>query len=50
MTTITDGARRMREEARDIVDTLPEIQSWADKLKSLAEEVETQQEKFLSLS
>lgn len=32
----------MREEAREIVDTLPEIESWADKLKSLAEEVETQ--------
>lgn len=46
LTTITDGARRMREEARDIVDTLPEIESWADKLKSLTEEVKTQQEKI----
>ncbi|KAM8729757.1 myoferlin-like [Acanthopagrus schlegelii] len=38
LTTIRDGARRMREEAREIRDTLSDIESWADKLKVLAEE------------
>uniref|UniRef100_A0A8C4NYS0 C2 domain-containing protein n=1 Tax=Dicentrarchus labrax TaxID=13489 RepID=A0A8C4NYS0_DICLA len=33
-----DGARRMREEAREIRDTLSDIESWAEKLKALAEE------------
>uniref|UniRef100_H3C6P9 Myoferlin n=1 Tax=Tetraodon nigroviridis TaxID=99883 RepID=H3C6P9_TETNG len=36
--TINDGARRMREEAREIRDTLTDIETWADKLKALAEE------------
>lgn len=39
LATIKDGARRMREEAREIRDTLTDIESWADKLKALAEEV-----------
>uniref|UniRef100_A0A671U1H0 Myoferlin n=1 Tax=Sparus aurata TaxID=8175 RepID=A0A671U1H0_SPAAU len=38
LTTIRDGARRMREEAREIRDTLSDIESWAEKLKVLAEE------------
>ncbi|GAA6227910.1 myoferlin-like [Lates japonicus] len=36
--TIKDGARRMREEAREIRDTLSDLESWADKLEMLAEE------------
>ncbi|XP_044194446.1 myoferlin-like isoform X7 [Thunnus albacares] len=36
--TIKEGARRMREEAREIRDTLADIEAWADKLKLLAEE------------
>ncbi|XP_029311419.1 LOW QUALITY PROTEIN: myoferlin-like [Cottoperca gobio] len=36
--TIIDGARRMREEAREIADTLPDLESWADKLELLADE------------
>ncbi|KAI3365598.1 hypothetical protein L3Q82_010680 [Scortum barcoo] len=35
---IMEGARRMREEAREIRDTLTDIESWADKLNLLAEE------------
>lgn len=42
--TIKDGARRMREEAREIRDTLTDIETWADKLKALAEEVPIQEE------
>lgn len=42
LTTIMNGARRMREEASEIRDTLTDIESWADKLKMLAEEVQTQ--------
>ncbi|KAM7371001.1 hypothetical protein PAMP_010507 [Pampus punctatissimus] len=38
LTTIKEGARRMREEARAISDTLADIEAWADKLKLLAEE------------
>ncbi|XP_056221234.1 myoferlin-like isoform X1 [Seriola aureovittata] len=38
LTTIMEGARHMREEATEIRDTLPDIESWADKLKLLAEE------------
>ncbi|KAG8009074.1 Myoferlin, partial [Nibea albiflora] len=38
LSTIRDGARRMREEAREISDTLTDLESWADKLKTLAEE------------
>ncbi|XP_067433137.1 myoferlin-like isoform X5 [Thunnus thynnus] len=38
LTTIKEGARRMREEAREIRDTLADIEAWADKLKLLAEE------------
>lgn len=38
-----EGARRMREEASEIRDTLADIESWADKFKMLAEEVQTQQ-------
>uniref|UniRef100_A0A4W6DL90 Myoferlin n=1 Tax=Lates calcarifer TaxID=8187 RepID=A0A4W6DL90_LATCA len=36
--TIKDGARRMKEEAREIKDTLSDLESWADKLETLAEE------------
>lgn len=32
----------MREEAREIPDTLPDIESWVDKLNQLADEVHTQ--------
>ncbi|XP_054622805.1 myoferlin-like isoform X2 [Dunckerocampus dactyliophorus] len=35
---IKAAAGRMREEARDIADTLADIESWADKLRMLAEE------------
>ncbi|XP_068440047.1 myoferlin-like isoform X2 [Clinocottus analis] len=38
LVTIKDGARRMREEASIISDTLPDLETWADKLKLLAEE------------
>ncbi|XP_042364022.1 myoferlin-like isoform X2 [Plectropomus leopardus] len=38
LATIKDGARRMREEAREIRDTLSDLESWADKLNVLAEE------------
>uniref|UniRef100_A0A3Q4AGS0 C2 domain-containing protein n=1 Tax=Mola mola TaxID=94237 RepID=A0A3Q4AGS0_MOLML len=38
LTSIKDGARRMAEEAREIRDTLSDIESWVDKLKMLAEE------------
>ncbi|XP_078135621.1 myoferlin-like isoform X2 [Sander vitreus] len=38
LTSIKDGARRMREEAREIRDTLPDLETWVDKLKLLAEE------------
>lgn len=41
LSTIRDGARRMREEAREISDTLTDLESWADKLKTLAEEVQS---------
>lgn len=49
LTTINDGARRMREEATEIRDTLTDIESWANKLKVLAEEVQTRQGKALAL-
>lgn len=39
LTAMKEGARRMREEAPEIRDTLTEIEAWADKLKMLAEEV-----------
>ncbi|XP_029953813.1 myoferlin-like isoform X7 [Salarias fasciatus] len=35
---IRDGARRMREEAAEIKDTLPDLELWLDKLQQLAEE------------
>ncbi|XP_041670958.1 myoferlin-like isoform X3 [Cheilinus undulatus] len=38
LTNIRDGARRMREEAREIRNTLSDLESWAEKLKMLAEE------------
>ncbi|XP_023128999.2 myoferlin isoform X1 [Amphiprion ocellaris] len=38
LTTIREGARRMREEAAEIRDTLSDLEEWADKLKMLAEE------------
>lgn len=34
----------MREEAREIRDTLTDIETWADKLKALAEEVPIREE------
>lgn len=46
--TIKDGARRMREDPREIRDMLTDIEIWADKLKMLAEEVPTQEEKCSS--
>lgn len=46
--TIRDGARRMREDPREIRDMLTDIEIWADKLKALAEEVPTQEEKCSS--
>ncbi|KAM4624027.1 myoferlin-like [Polymixia lowei] len=36
--TMREGARRMREEASEIRDTLADIEGWVDKLKQLAEE------------
>lgn len=38
LTNIKEGARRMREEAREIKDTLPDLESWAEKLRVLADE------------
>ncbi|XP_031595497.1 myoferlin-like isoform X2 [Oreochromis aureus] len=38
LTSIKDGARRMREEAGEIRDTLSDLESWVEKLKMLAEE------------
>uniref|UniRef100_A0A3P8PUD8 C2 domain-containing protein n=1 Tax=Astatotilapia calliptera TaxID=8154 RepID=A0A3P8PUD8_ASTCA len=38
LTSIKDGARRMREEAGEIRDTLSDLESWVEKLKTLAEE------------
>ncbi|XP_012731581.3 myoferlin isoform X3 [Fundulus heteroclitus] len=38
LTSIKDAAKRMREEAREITDTLPDIETWVDKLNQLAEE------------
>uniref|UniRef100_A0A3P9Q4B1 Myoferlin n=1 Tax=Poecilia reticulata TaxID=8081 RepID=A0A3P9Q4B1_POERE len=38
LTSIKVAARRMREEAREIPDTVPDIESWADKLNQLADE------------
>lgn len=49
LTTINGGVRRMREEVTEIRDTLSDIESWADKLKVLAEEVQTRQDKVLTL-
>lgn len=39
----------MREEAREICDTVSDIESWADKLKVLTEEVQTQQDQVLTV-
>ncbi|KAK5850635.1 hypothetical protein PBY51_001496 [Eleginops maclovinus] len=36
--TILEGSRCMREEAREIADTLPDLESWAEKLQQLADE------------
>ncbi|CAB1338056.1 unnamed protein product [Coregonus sp. 'balchen'] len=36
--TIMEGAKRMRDEATEIKDTLGDIEGWLDKLKQLAEE------------
>ncbi|KAK9529891.1 hypothetical protein VZT92_011440 [Zoarces viviparus] len=38
LTNIKDKAERMRQEAAEIRDTLPDLESWAAKLKLLAEE------------
>ncbi|CAJ1080777.1 myoferlin-like isoform X3 [Xyrichtys novacula] len=38
LNNIKEGARRMRQEAREIRDTLADLESWAEKLKVLAEE------------
>ncbi|XP_047464488.1 myoferlin isoform X1 [Mugil cephalus] len=38
LATIKEGARRMREEATEIKDTLSDIESWIEKLQQLAEE------------
>ncbi|XP_029977702.1 myoferlin-like isoform X4 [Sphaeramia orbicularis] len=38
LNTIKEGAKRMREEAREIKETLTDLESWLDKLKQLAEE------------
>ncbi|XP_054605025.1 myoferlin isoform X1 [Nothobranchius furzeri] len=38
LTSIKETARRMREEAREIPDTLSDIESWVEKLKQMAEE------------
>lgn len=43
---IKDGARRMREEAIEIRDTLTDIEIWAEKLRALAEEVQIQQKNY----
>lgn len=48
LTTIKEGARRMRDEAREIRDTLTDIETWLNKLKLLAEEVQTQQANTLT--
>ncbi|XP_030610233.1 myoferlin-like isoform X2 [Archocentrus centrarchus] len=38
LSSIKEGAQRMRDEASEIRDTLSDLESWADKLKLLAEE------------
>ncbi|XP_040885258.1 myoferlin-like isoform X4 [Toxotes jaculatrix] len=38
LSTMKEGARRMREEATEIRDTLSDLESWAEKLQMLAEE------------
>ncbi|CAK6964081.1 myoferlin-like [Scomber scombrus] len=38
LTTMKEGARRMRDEAREIRDTLTDIETWLNKLTLLAEE------------
>lgn len=38
LANIRDGASRMRAEATEIRDTLPDLESWAQKLSLLAEE------------
>ncbi|MEQ2285002.1 hypothetical protein AMECASPLE_027346 [Ameca splendens] len=38
LASVKDAARRMREEAREIPDTLPDIEAWVDKLNQVAEE------------
>ncbi|XP_035001217.1 myoferlin isoform X2 [Hippoglossus stenolepis] len=38
LTAMKNGARRMKEEAMEIRETLSDIEAWADKLKMLAEE------------
>ncbi|XP_062415982.1 myoferlin-like isoform X2 [Pungitius pungitius] len=38
LANIKDGAARMRQEATEIRDTLPDLESWAQKLALLAEE------------
>jgi len=43
LATIKAAARRMREEATEIRDTLSELEAWVNKLKLLAEEVQIQQ-------
>lgn len=46
--SIKEAARRMREEAVEISDTLSDMESWVEKLIQLAEEVQTQQAKPLN--
>ncbi|KAM3859805.1 myoferlin-like [Diretmus argenteus] len=38
LTTIKEGARRMRDEATEIRDTLVDIEAWLERLKQLSEE------------
>ncbi|KAJ8406813.1 hypothetical protein AAFF_G00297290 [Aldrovandia affinis] len=38
MLTIRDGAKRMKDEATDVKETLADIEGWLERLKQLAEE------------
>lgn len=45
LASIMNAARRMREEATEVRDTLSDIESWVEKLQMLSEEVQRPQDK-----
>lgn len=46
--SITQVATRMKEEATDVKATIGDIEDWLDRMKQLAEEVNTRQPFFFS--